>query len=82
LPFTDIPILLINAALLAIIALPFVLAFSIDHAARKIVRPMWATYQHEKASHVVAVTLPPGTASPVEVKRAPRRRMGLSVFGR
>jgi hypothetical protein len=81
-PLTDIPILLINAALLAIIALPFVMAFSVMYAARKIVRPLWAIYQHEYgAQRKLPAPLKPA-APPLETAPAPQREVVLSAFGR
>jgi hypothetical protein len=82
LPGNDIPIELINLALLAVISIPFVLAISIYCAARYLVRPLWAIqYQLKHGSHEGANTTPGALPQSAPEDRA-RARISLSQFAR
>ena len=82
LPSNDIPIWLINLALLAVVSTPFVIAAAIHAAARYVVRPMWADY-HLRAQG--KVPQPPQALGPLQQSAPEDRRaahIALSQFGR
>ncbi len=83
-PSTDIPIELINLALLAIISLPVVLLGSVVWAANRIVRPMWAI--RDKLAHIQSEGLPQRPVhnpDPVAEKVGEvQRHVAYSMFGR
>lgn len=81
-PISDIPIILINLALLAIIALPFVIAFSVVYAARHIVRPLWALRFVEAHKQEHSTPLPSPLPESEREKDRERRRIQHSAFGR
>jgi hypothetical protein len=78
----DIPIELINLALVAIIATPFVLAWCIVSAVTRIVRPLWA--MRDQLARIVEAEQSHNSIETVHVKREPSltRRIANSMFGR
>jgi hypothetical protein len=81
-PVSDIPIVLINLALLAIIAIPFVLAFGLVYAAHHIVRPLWAIRYLEAQRHSEQPHATPARAVPETSQSTHRHGVALSAFGR
>jgi hypothetical protein len=68
---TDIPILLIDLALIAIIVLPVVVYVAIQAAAREIVRPLWSLRPllGETVSHIPSGSSPSLPAEPSQPTR-------------
>jgi len=80
--FGDIPIWLINSALWALVAMPFVAVGCTLYLAQKLVKPGWALYWLERERIEAArPTLPPPPPR-VSDEPVPHRRVKLSAFGR
>jgi hypothetical protein len=78
----DIPIELINLALLAIIVTPIVLAVCIVWAINRVVRPLWAL--RDQLAHVASNGQPQESqdAQPLKVSPSVSRHVFNSAFGR
>lgn len=82
LTLNDIPIVFINLALLAIIALPVVILLAAHYVARQVVRPLWAMrHLLEMTEHDFAA-LKPKPEPRVAHEPTPHRGILHSMFGR
>ena len=78
----DIPIELINLALIAIIATPIVLCVCIVWATNRIVRPMWATRDAVAHAAQSLAHLRNEETQPLKVSPSGARQVSNSAFGR